>query len=186
VRADAVRTAADSKEAWSFDVLPTALEDYDPEVSAEAAWALGELRDPFAAVALMQLLDDPDLNVRVAAARALGAVGDVSAVPLLQELVADPAADQWLRSVARESLVALGHGPPDAKPAGLLVWALGLALVAAGVGAATAWGVLGVIPFIAGLGLLLLYQAGQMRRAAREGWKWYEGGFIGGDGAGGG
>ena len=201
VRVDAIRTAADSEEAWSLDVLVAALEDYDPEVrreaahwlgrrrdpgaldalisalpdpevSAGAAWALGELGDPAAASPLIQLLDDPDLEVRVAAARALGAVGDVSTVPLLQELAEDPATDRWSRSVAQESLEALGQEPPGGKPAGLLVWGLGLALVAAGVGAATAWGVLGVIPFAGGLTLLLWYQAGQMRRAASRGWKW--------------
>jgi hypothetical protein len=46
--------------------------------------------------------------------------------------------------------------------------------VAAGVGAATAWGVVGVIPFVGGLVLLLLYQVRQLRRAASEGWKWYD------------
>jgi hypothetical protein len=92
----------------------------------------------------------------------------------LQEVAADPATDRWLRSVTRESLVALGHAPPGAKPGGLLVWALGLVLVAAGVGAATTWGVLGVIPFLAGLVLLFWYQLRQLRRAASEGWKWYD------------
>jgi hypothetical protein len=182
VRAAAVRTAADSDEAWSLEVLLTALEDYDPEVRRIGAHGLGQRRDPRALHPLIFALGDSDLSVRGAAARALGAAGDVSAVPPLHELAADPATDRWLRSVARESLVELGHAPPDARPVGLLVWALGLALVAAGVGAATAWGVVGVIPFLAGLALLLLYQAAQMRRAAREGWKWYDGGFIDGSG----
>jgi hypothetical protein len=53
------------------------------------------------------------------------------------------------------------------------------------VGAATAWGVLGVIPFAGGLALLLRYQAGQIRRAGREGWTRYDGG-VSGPGAGGG
>jgi hypothetical protein len=110
-------------------------------------------------------------------------VGDVSAVPRLQELAADPATDRWLRSVVRESLVALGHGPPDAKPPGLLVWALGLALVVAGVVVAASWDILGAIPFAGGLALLLWYQAGQLRRAGKAGWTWYDGG-SGGPGAG--
>lgn len=201
MRVEAVRTAGDSEEPWSLDVLLEALEDYDPEVrreaahqlgerrdpralnplisaladpevSAGAAWALGEVGDPRAGAALMELLDDSDLNVRVAAARALGGVGDVSAVPLLQELATDPATDRWLWSVARESLATLGQQPPGTKPS-LLVWGLGLALVAAGVGAGTTWGVVGVIPFVAGLVLLFWYQLRQLRRAAREGWKWW-------------
>ena len=202
MRVEAVRTAGESEEPWSLDVLLEALDDpdpevrreaahrlgerrdpraldpliaalADPEVSAGAAWALGEVGDPRAGAALMELLEDSDLNARVAAARALGGVGDVSAVPLLQELATDPAPDRWLRSVARESLTALDYAPPDGKSAGLLVWALGLALVAAGVAAATEWGVLGVVPFLAGLILLIWYQLRQLRRAAREGWKWW-------------
>jgi HEAT repeat protein len=52
-----------------------------------AAQALGQIRDPRAAEALIAALDDGDENVQIAAVRALGQIQDIRAVEPLINVV---------------------------------------------------------------------------------------------------
>jgi HEAT repeat protein len=59
------------------------------EVRAEAAEALGYLRDPSALEPLIRLLDDPSSRLRFEAVFALGTIADAKALPALERLADD-------------------------------------------------------------------------------------------------
>lgn len=78
---------------------------------AEAALALGFIRDPAAYDSLTGLLDDPEDEVRAAAVEALGRFGDLHAVPALLDRLSDPSRHQPARIVdAVTMLGASGAG----------------------------------------------------------------------------
>ena len=71
VRRRAIAAAVDT----GLDLTPL-LEDGDPAVAEQAAWALGEREDAVAVDALLRAADHADALVREAAVAALGALGD--------------------------------------------------------------------------------------------------------------
>ncbi len=76
----------------AVDALVRALDDDRPEVRAEAAASLGELREPGALPALLKRLGDGVAGVRQSAAIALGTIGHPDAfAPLVEALQSGPA-----------------------------------------------------------------------------------------------
>ena len=89
------------------------LSDPQPRVRAAVASALGEMRDPGLADALLPLIDDPDPQVVRAAARSLGQVGNtIAACPLAAALVR-PGQDLLVRRAMAAGLAHIPH--PDAQ-----------------------------------------------------------------------
>lgn len=92
--------------------LITALHDQSDEVVMQAARSLGEIRNPAAAVLLIQLLDADDYGVRQVAGEALTALGTGATRALIAALD-DPVKE--IRSGSAESLAAAGWTPGDTE-----------------------------------------------------------------------
>jgi quinoprotein glucose dehydrogenase len=104
-------------DARSNPLLARLLDDADPEVRAQAAKALGDLKYAKAQDALMKKLADPDARVQFFAAQSLGKLGNAaSAKPLLDLLRANDDKDAYLRFVASYALSKLDA--PEALTAG--------------------------------------------------------------------
>lgn len=88
----------------AVDALIAALSHPNGNVRWEAAKALGELRDPLAAPALVETLDDRRFDVRWLAAEALINIGAAGVPPLLRALQAAPWDAHWLRQGAHHVL----------------------------------------------------------------------------------
>jgi len=87
--------------ALDREVLLELLANDDPEVRAQAARVLGDLREPRATAKLVLLLADPSPRTRMYAAIGLGRIQDPSAVePLFQLLRETGEADPTLRHAA--------------------------------------------------------------------------------------
>ena len=80
----------------------------------EAAKALGDIRDPAAAPALVAALEDEVFDVRWLAAKGLIALGGEGLVPLLQALV-ERSDSLWLREGAHHVFHDLARGRPDLR-----------------------------------------------------------------------
>ncbi len=90
-------------------VLPTLvalLRNGEPDVRANAAWALGSLADRAAVPALVEALYDTDEEVVNRAATALGLIKDQAAIPWLARLLTHASAG--VRRAAAEALLWLG------------------------------------------------------------------------------
>jgi HEAT repeat protein len=87
--------------------LIEALAHPNGNVRWEAAKALGELRDPAAAPALVETLEDRRFDVRWLAAEALIALGSAGVPALLRGLQSAPWDAQWLRQGAHHVLRVL-------------------------------------------------------------------------------
>ena len=108
-RADRLGLGALAATATAVPALVKALEDADPRVRRQTAWALGALRDPRAAEPLAAALKDRDASVREQAAWASGALRDRTSVPPLIALLGD--------SRGRASAVRPpGRSAPSAMP----------------------------------------------------------------------
>ena len=79
-----------------------------------AARALGDVRDPAAADALIVLLTDRDPALRREAAWSLGRLGDRRAAPALIAALND--SDLDVRWFAKWALERIGRGLPDTAP----------------------------------------------------------------------
>jgi len=90
-------------------VLVELLDDKDPEIRAQAAKGLGDLKYAKAQNALVKKLTDPEPRVQFFAAQSLGKLGDeASAAPLLALLRANDNKDAYLRFAAANALSKLG------------------------------------------------------------------------------
>jgi HEAT repeat protein len=87
--------------------LIAALAHPNGNVRWEAAKALGELRDPAAAPALIETLEDRRFDVRWLAAEALISLGPAGVPALLRGLQSAPWDAQWLRQGAHHVLRVL-------------------------------------------------------------------------------
>lgn len=97
------------KSFSTHDLLVTLLEDKDPEVRAQAAKGLGDLKYAKARAALEKKLTDPAARVQFFAAQSLGKLGEeASAQPLLALLRANDNKDAYLRFAAANALSKLG------------------------------------------------------------------------------
>src|SRR5690606_11169711 len=87
------------------------LQDDDPEIRAQAAKMLGDVRYSLAAGHLIPLLQDPAERPRFFAAEALGRIGHRPAVqPIVAMLEANDDRDTYLRQAGAIALVGIGGG----------------------------------------------------------------------------
>jgi HEAT repeat protein len=94
-----------TEKARAADALMVALEDDRPEVRAEAASSLGDLKESAALPKLIKRLDDGSPAVRQNAAIALGTIGNADAFDALAEALRQGPAD--LRFQAATSLAEI-------------------------------------------------------------------------------
>ena len=88
------------------------LTDADPEVRAQAAKMLGDVRDAGAGDMLLPLLKDGSPRARFFAAEALGRIAYApAAAPLVELLAANDDRDVYLRHAASLALSAIGDAP---------------------------------------------------------------------------
>jgi quinoprotein glucose dehydrogenase len=93
--------------------LPAFLRDADPEIRAQAARLIGDVRHAAAADALVPLLRDPSARARFFAAEALGRLRHAAAVqPLVAMLEANDDRDVYLRHAGTLALARIGHAEP--------------------------------------------------------------------------
>jgi HEAT repeat protein len=97
--------------------LIKALQSANERVRWEGAKALGELRDPLGAPALVQALEDEEAAIRWLAATGLISIGQNSLRPLLEALVRH-SDSTWMREGAHRVLYTLVRegGADDAAP----------------------------------------------------------------------
>jgi quinoprotein glucose dehydrogenase len=94
-------------------VLAAFLRDSDPEIRAQAAKVIGDVRFAGAASALMPLLGDPAARPRFFAAEALGRIGHRPAVNgIVQMLAANDDQDVYLRHAGALALARIGDPAP--------------------------------------------------------------------------
>ena len=95
------------------DLLVPLLKDVDPEIRAQAAKWLGDVRHEGAGEALIPLLTDPASRPRFFAAEALGRIAHKAAVaPIIAMLEANNDADAYLRHAGALALARIGDAQP--------------------------------------------------------------------------
>jgi len=94
-------------------VLVPLLMDSDPEIKAQAAKWLGDIKYPNASKELISKLADPNPRVQFFAAEALGRTADVNALqPLISMIEANNDTDAYLRHAATLALARIGKVEP--------------------------------------------------------------------------
>ena len=89
------------------------LQDTDPEIRAQAAKWLGDVRYKEAATALLPVLKDANSRARFFAAEALGRIGYEPAIqPIIQMLEANKDEDAYLRHAGSLALARIGKAEP--------------------------------------------------------------------------
>ncbi len=89
------------------------LQDQDPEIIAQTAKLIGDIRYAKAGDALIALLQHPEPRVRFFATEALGRTAQATAVEAILELVrANNDQDTWLRAAAMIALGRIGQAEP--------------------------------------------------------------------------
>ncbi len=93
--------------------LPASLSDDDPEIQAQAAKMIGDVRYEGAEEALIGLLRHPSLRVQFFAAEALGrTAAQTAAQPIIDMLLANDDQDAWLRHAGCLALARIGQPEP--------------------------------------------------------------------------
>lgn len=101
------------REASHASALLPILHDLDPEVRAQAANVLGDVRYADAGDQLIPLLADSEPRVRFFAAQALGRIGHGAAVqPLIRMLEENDDRDTYLRHAGSLALARIGQPEP--------------------------------------------------------------------------
>ncbi|MCY7352602.1 MAG: HEAT repeat domain-containing protein [Cytophagaceae bacterium] len=94
-------------------ILLPLLQDSDPEIRAQAAKWLGDVRHKEAGQALLPLLKDPNSRARFFAAEALGRIAHEPAVaPIIQLLEANNDEDAYIRHAGSLALARIGKAAP--------------------------------------------------------------------------
>jgi putative membrane-bound dehydrogenase-like protein len=103
------------KDPQHAALLAPLLSDADPEVRAQAAKTIGDVRDDRQAAALLPLLQDGAPRARFFAAEALGRLAYAPAIPaLVQMLAANDDRDANLRHAGSLALARIGNASPVA------------------------------------------------------------------------
>jgi len=93
--------------------FPSFLTDNDPEIQAQAAKMIGDVRYKNAGDQLIALLNHPSLRVQFFAAEALGRTSNEKAVQsLIKMLEANDDKDAWLRHAGALALARIGNADP--------------------------------------------------------------------------
>ncbi|HMB93080.1 MAG TPA: HEAT repeat domain-containing protein, partial [Rhodothermales bacterium] len=101
------------KDFDTGDELASFLQDEDPEIRAQAAKVIGDVRYANAADALLPLLQDDAPRVRFFAAEALGRIAYPPAVqPIIDMLEANNDEDAYLRHAGALALARIGEADP--------------------------------------------------------------------------
>ncbi|MDO1447117.1 HEAT repeat domain-containing protein [Rhodocytophaga aerolata] len=101
------------KDAKQAQVLLPLLKDQDPEIRAQAAKWLGDIRYKEAGSALLPLLADQSSRARFFAAEALGRIAYEPAInPIIEMLKANNDADAYLRHAGSLALARIGKADP--------------------------------------------------------------------------
>lgn len=101
-RLEIINLSESSDAAKHFNDFVTFLEkDPDYLVRAQAAAALGKLKNTQATPALLKALSDPSQWVRVDAINALGAINDPAAIPALHKTLGEDISPDVRRTTAR-------------------------------------------------------------------------------------
>jgi HEAT repeat protein len=188
VRSEAAYVLGERGDEGVGEPLIAAIED--PDVQAAAAGALGKIGEYRAVRPLIGCLDDEQVLVQIAAARALGEIGDDRATIPLLKFARDHNRNTGARRVAAKALDRLGYAVESERsgPNPLLYWAIGLALMGGAVALAATAGSFAIVPFLAGLGFLVVYYLRETRAAKRGAYSLEGGGdhiYIDFDGDGG-
>ncbi|MEM1123410.1 MAG: HEAT repeat domain-containing protein, partial [Bacteroidota bacterium] len=89
------------------------LEDADPEIQAQAAKMIGDIRYRGAGDKLVKLLENPSLRIQFFAAEALGRTADPQGIqPIIEMLEANNDDDAWLRHAGVLALARIGEADP--------------------------------------------------------------------------
>lgn len=119
------------KETYAAALLPY-LKDSDPEIRAQSAKWLGDIRYKAAGEQLIPLLQDTAARVRFFAAEALGRMAHQPAIPgIISMLRANNEADVYLRHAGALALATIGQRDPVLALAGDSSKALRIAAVVA-------------------------------------------------------
>lgn len=105
---DLARHARDEATVAVQEALQKALQDKDPLVRTEAAYALGDAHVDAALPALLMAIDDEHARVRQAAIDAIGMLGDSRATTRLVRALSDERAD-----VRFQAIIALARVSPE-------------------------------------------------------------------------
>ncbi len=100
-----VREPVESPEAYDFLIADALVHESD-KVRENAAYSLGQLGRPEAAVPLAALLTDPDREARGYAARALGTLGNPDVLPALKTAM-EREQDDWVKGAIWNAIKAL-------------------------------------------------------------------------------
>ncbi len=101
------------KDMGMADPLVSLLNDSDPEIRAQAAKWLGDIRYPKAGKELIARLEDENARVRFFSAEALGRTKNVDAIqPLIAMLESNNDEDAYLRHAASYALSQIGKVEP--------------------------------------------------------------------------
>jgi quinoprotein glucose dehydrogenase len=99
-------------QKWARQLLPL-LQDQDPEIRAQAAKWLGDIRYKQAASTLIPLLKDQHSRTRFFAAEALGRIGyDPAIQPIISLLEANNDEDLYIRHAGSLALARIGKAEP--------------------------------------------------------------------------
>jgi len=101
------------KESKYGDSFVPFLNDNDPEIQAQAAKLIGDVRHEGAGDKLVTLLKHPSLRVQFFAAEALGRTADEQGIqPIIEMLAANNDDDAWLRHGGVLALARIGKAAP--------------------------------------------------------------------------
>ena len=101
------------KDPAQAEILPAFLNDNDPEIRAQAAKIIGDIRYASAGEQLIPLLKDESLRIRFFAAEALGRIAYEPAIqPIIQMLIENNDEDVYLRHAGSLALARIGKPEP--------------------------------------------------------------------------
>jgi HEAT repeat protein len=187
VRSQAAKALGEQCDSRAFEPLVAALDD--DLAAPSAALALMRLGDERAIRPLIECLDPAkSLRLQSAAVRALAGLGGAGVLDRLIDVARDEDRDPGVRQAAQAEVARLSR-VAETGPNPMLLWALGVALIAAALVAAATIGPLAGVPLVAGALIALVARFRATRGTSGEdggGWGFDSPGWGDGGGADGG